>query len=126
MALELAVLFGTMLATMLVGAPIFLGMAAACAAYVVAFWPKVPAMVVVDSVVRLLPGVLGNELSKTFESFTGNLLEYPQYTRPAEYRGLKVPEVLLSGNYQKIADWRQKQAHKRTLKRRPDLLRKRK
>ncbi len=85
---------------------------------------ELPAMVLIDSVVRLLPGVLGNALSKTFESFTGNLLEYPQYTRPAEYRGLKVPEVLLSGDHQKIADWRQSQALRRTAKRRPDLLRK--
>jgi tRNA (guanine37-N1)-methyltransferase len=85
---------------------------------------ELPAMVLIDSVVRLLPGVLGNALSKTFESFTGNLLEYPHYTRPAEYRGLKVPEVLLSGDHQKIADWRQSQALKRTVKRRPDLLRK--
>ncbi len=85
---------------------------------------ELPAMVVIDSVVRLLPGVLGNDLSKTFESFTGNLLEYPHYTRPAVYRGLKVPEVLLSGDHQKIADWRQRQALKRTQKRRPDLLKK--
>ena len=85
---------------------------------------ELPAMVIVDSVVRLLPGVLGNALSKTFESFTGNLLEYPHYTRPAEYRGLKVPEVLLSGDHQKIADWRHRQALKRTVSRRPDLLRK--
>ncbi len=85
---------------------------------------ELPAMVIIDSVVRLLPGVLGNALSKTFESFTGNLLEYPHYTRPAEYRGLKVPEVLLSGDHQKIADWRHRQALKRTVKKRPDLLRK--
>ena len=85
---------------------------------------ELPAMVMIDSVVRLLPGVLGNALSKTFESFTDNLLEYPHYTRPAEYRGLKVPEVLLSGDHQKIADWRHRQALKRTVKRRPDLLRK--
>ena len=85
---------------------------------------ELPAMVMIDSVVRLLPGVLGNALSKTFESFTDNLLEYPHYTRPAEYRGLKVPEVLLSGDHQKIADWRHRQALKRTVKRRPDLLKK--
>jgi tRNA (guanine37-N1)-methyltransferase len=83
---------------------------------------ELPAMVLIDSVVRLVPGVLGNEGSKEFESFTGNLLEYPHYTRPAVYRGLKVPEVLMSGDHQKIADWRNKQAHKRTLERRPDLL----
>lgn len=85
---------------------------------------ELPAMVVIDTVVRLLPGVLGNEGSKAFESFTGNLLEYPQYTRPAVYRGLKVPEVLLSGDHKKIADWRHKQALLRTKKKRPDLLKK--
>ena len=83
---------------------------------------ELPAMVLVDSVVRLLPGVLGSADSKEFESFTGNLLEYPQYTRPAAYRGLEVPPVLLSGDHQRIAEWRQKQAHFRTSKRRPDLL----
>ena len=83
---------------------------------------EVPAMVVVDTVVRLLPGVLGSEESKTFESFSGNLLEYPQYTRPANYRGMGVPEVLLSGDHKRIEEWRQHQAHQRTLKRRPDLL----
>ncbi len=85
---------------------------------------ELPAMVIVDAVTRLLPGVLGCEESKVFESFAGNLLEYPQYTRPAVYRGLKVPEVLLSGDHQKIAKWRQEQAYARTKKRRPDLLRK--
>ncbi len=85
---------------------------------------ELPAMVVIDAVTRLLPGTLGSAESKVFESFTGNLLEYPQYTRPAVYRGLKVPEVLLSGDHQKIADWRQKQAVKRTQERRPDLLKK--
>ena len=83
---------------------------------------EVPAMAVMDSVIRLLPGVLGNEDSAGFESFTHNLLEYPHYTRPNEYRGLKVPKVLLSGDHQKIAQWRQEQAVKRTRKRRPDLL----
>lgn len=85
---------------------------------------ELPAMVVIDTVTRLLPGVLGSEESKVFESFTGNLLEYPQYTRPAVYRGLKVPQVLLSGDHQKIAEWRQEQAVKRTKARRPDLLKK--
>lgn len=85
---------------------------------------ELPAMVVIDSVVRLLPGVLGNAGSKEFESFTGNLLEYPQYTRPAVYRDLKVPEVLLSGDHKRIAEWRQKQALLRTRKKRPDLLKK--
>ncbi len=83
---------------------------------------ELPAMVVTDSVVRLLPGVLGSEDSKEFESFTTNLLEYPQYTRPASYRGLEVPAVLLSGDHRRIAEWRQKQAYLRTSKRRPDLL----
>ena len=86
---------------------------------------ELPAMVLVDSVVRLLPGVLGSADSKEFESFTGNLLEYPQYTRPAVYRGLEVPAVLLSGDHQRIAQWRLKQATQRTLKRRPDLLNRR-
>ncbi len=85
---------------------------------------ELPAMVVADSVVRLLPGVLGNADSKEFESFAGNLLEYPHYTRPAVYRGLKVPEVLLSGDHKRIAEWRQKQALLRTKKKRPDLLKK--
>ena len=87
---------------------------------------ELPAMVVTDAVVRLLPGVLGCAQSKEFESFTGNLLEYPQYTRPARYRGLDVPAVLLSGDHRRIAQWRRKQAHQRTLKRRPDLLRRKK
>ena len=82
---------------------------------------ELPAMVVVDSVVRLLKGVLGGEESKEFETFSQNLLEYPQYTRPAVYRGLKVPKVLLSGDHQAIERWRRKEAIKRTLKRRPDL-----
>ncbi len=85
---------------------------------------ETPAMVVMDTVIRLLPGVLGCADSKEFESFTLNLLEYPQYTRPAVYRGLKVPDVLLSGDHKKIADWQQKQALLRTKKRRPDLLKK--
>jgi tRNA (guanine37-N1)-methyltransferase len=83
---------------------------------------ELPAMVVADAVIRLLPGVLGSEESKTFESFSGNLLEYPQYTRPALYRRMGVPEVLLSGDHKRIEEWRQQEAHKRTLKRRPDLL----
>lgn len=85
---------------------------------------ELPAMVLMDTVVRLLPGVLGCADSKEFESFTLNLLEYPQYTRPAVYRGLKVPDVLLSGDHKKIADWQQKQSLLRTKKRRPDLLKK--
>jgi tRNA (guanine37-N1)-methyltransferase len=81
-----------------------------------------PAMVVVDAVTRLLPGVLGDDESSSEESFSGGLLEYPQYTRPAEFRGMKVPEVLLSGNHAEIAKWRAGQAKLRTKERRPDLL----
>jgi tRNA (guanine37-N1)-methyltransferase len=81
-----------------------------------------PAMVVVDAVTRLLPGVLGDDESSSDESFSGGLLEYPQYTRPAEFRGMKVPEVLLSGNHAEIAKWRSEQAKLRTEQRRPDLL----
>jgi tRNA (guanine37-N1)-methyltransferase len=85
---------------------------------------ELAAMVLVDSVVRLLPGVLGDKNSLNFESFEGNLLEHPHYTRPANFRNLVVPEVLLSGDHQKIADWRKKQALKRTKQRRPDLFKK--
>ena len=81
-----------------------------------------PAMVVIDAVTRLLPGVLGDDESSTDESFSHDLLEYPQYTRPAEFRGMKVPEVLLSGNHAEIAKWRTEQARRRTEERRPDLL----
>jgi tRNA (guanine37-N1)-methyltransferase len=84
---------------------------------------EVPAMVVVDCVVRLIPGVLGDAQSAQEESFTGGLLDYPQYTRPAEFRGMKVPEVLLSGNHQRIRKWRKQRALERTKKVRPDLLR---
>ena len=80
-----------------------------------------PAMVLIDAVARLLPGVLGDESSSVDESFSQGLLEYPQYTRPAEYRGMKVPEVLLSGNHAEIARWRVEQARQRTMERRPDL-----
>jgi tRNA (guanine37-N1)-methyltransferase len=83
---------------------------------------ELPAMVLVDCLVRLIPGVLGDKNSLNFESFEGNLLEYPQYTRPANYLGMKVPEILLSGDHQKIAEWRRKQATKRTEEKRPDLL----
>ena len=85
---------------------------------------ELAAMVLVDSVVRLLPGVLGDKNSLNFESFEGNLLEHPHYTRPANFRNLAVPEVLLSGDHKKIEAWRKKQALKRTQERRPDLLRK--
>ena len=81
-----------------------------------------PAMVIVDAVTRLLPGVLGDDESSADESFSHGLLEYPQYTRPAEFRGLKVPEVLLSGNHAEIARWRAEQARLRTQAQRPDLL----
>lgn len=81
-----------------------------------------PAMVVVDAVARLLPGVLGDDESSKDESFSHGTLEYPQYTRPAEFRGMKVPEVLLSGNHAEIVRWRKEQAQKLTHKRRPDLL----
>ena len=81
-----------------------------------------PAMVVIDAVTRLLPGVLGDDQSADEESFSRGLLEYPQYTRPAEFRGMKVPEVLLSGNHAEIAMWRVEQARERTKARRPDLL----
>ena len=81
-----------------------------------------PAMVIVDAVTRLLPGVLGDDDSSREESFSGELLEYPHYTRPAEFRGMKVPDVLLSGNHAEIAKWRAEQALSRTKERRPDLL----
>jgi tRNA (guanine37-N1)-methyltransferase len=81
-----------------------------------------PAMVLIDTVTRLLPGVLGDDESSQEESFSENLLEYPHYTRPAEFRGMKVPEVLLSGNHAEIAKWRAEQAQLRTKERRPDLL----
>src|SRR5256885_16096542 len=83
---------------------------------------SLPAMVIVDAVTRLLPGVLGDDESSHEESFSRGLLEYPQYTRPAEFRGMKVPEVLLSGNHVEIARWRAEQARLRTKERRPDLL----
>jgi tRNA (guanine37-N1)-methyltransferase len=83
---------------------------------------ELPAMVVVDAVARLQPGVLGDELSAADETFTEGLLEYPQYTRPAEYRGLKVPEVLRSGDHARIAAWRREQSVRRTARFRPDLL----
>ncbi|MEC0369317.1 tRNA (guanosine(37)-N1)-methyltransferase TrmD [Paenibacillus chibensis] len=85
---------------------------------------ELPAMVVIDSVVRLLPGVLGNETSAVTDSFSTGLLEYPHYTRPAEFRGWKVPDILLSGHHANIELWRREQALKRTLQRRPDLLEK--
>ena len=82
----------------------------------------IAAVVFVDEIVRLLPGVLGHEQSAADDSFSGGLLEGPQYTRPAEFRGWKVPDVLLSGNHAAIAAWRKEQALERTRRERPDLL----
>jgi len=82
----------------------------------------IAAVVLVDAIVRLLPGVLGHEKSAADDSFTSGSLEAPQYTRPAEFRGWKVPDVLLSGNHGEIAVWRKEQARKRTGENRPDLL----
>jgi tRNA (guanine37-N1)-methyltransferase len=81
-----------------------------------------PVMVIVDAVTRLIPGALGDDESSRDESFSQGLLEYPQYTRPAVFRGLGVPEVLLSGNHAEIARWRAEQSRQRTQERRPDLL----
>jgi tRNA (guanine37-N1)-methyltransferase len=83
---------------------------------------EIPAIVVADAVLRLVPGVLGSEESPLEDSHAGGLLEYPQYTRPPEFRGWEVPEVLLSGNHARIAKWRREQIIKRTLERRPELL----
>ena len=83
---------------------------------------EIAAKVVVDAVVRLLPGVLGSEASAIDDSHATGLLEYPQYTRPAVYRGWSVPQVLLSGDHAQIAQWRREQAIQRTLERRPELL----
>jgi tRNA (guanine37-N1)-methyltransferase len=83
---------------------------------------ELPAMVVVDSVARLIPGVLGGEASAKDESFSDGLLEYPHYTRPVEFRGMMVPEVLQNGHHAEIAKWRSEQARAKTAKNRPDLL----
>ena len=83
---------------------------------------ELAAMVMVDATVRFVPGVLGNMSSPMGDSFSNGLLEYPQYTRPADFRGMKVPEVLTSGNHEKIREWRMRESFKRTLERRPDLL----
>jgi len=85
---------------------------------------ELPAMVVIDAVARLIPGVLGSAESARDESHAGGLLEYPQYTRPADFRGWAVPEILLSGNHAQIARWRREQTVQRTRQRRPDLLEK--
>lgn len=83
---------------------------------------EIPAMVLVDAIVRLLPGALGSEESVTTDSLATGLLQYPLYTRPADFRGWKVPDILLSGNHGEIASWRRQQSLLRTLVRRPDLL----
>ena len=80
------------------------------------------AMIVADAVIRLLPGALGHEMSAETESFSDGLLEYPQYTRPEVFRGMEVPEVLLSGNHEKIETWRKEKSLSLTRKKRPDLL----
>jgi tRNA (guanine37-N1)-methyltransferase len=86
---------------------------------------ELAAMVVIEAVTRLVPGVLGNPASLEEESFAEGLLEYPHYTRPEEFRGMRVPEMLLSGDHQKIRDWRKAEALRRTARRRPDLLKRR-
>ncbi|RAM11257.1 tRNA (guanosine(37)-N1)-methyltransferase TrmD, partial [Listeria ivanovii] len=83
---------------------------------------EIGAMIVMDSVIRLLPGVLGNKDSAVTDSFSTGLLEHPHYTRPADFRGMKVPDILLSGNHAWIEEWRDKESLKRTYERRPDLL----
>ena len=83
---------------------------------------ELPAMVMIDCISRLVPGVLNNEVSAEFESFHENLLEYPQYTRPEEFMGMRVPDILLSGHHANIEKWRHEQSVKRTQARRPDLL----
>ena len=83
---------------------------------------ELAAMVMIDATARFVPGVLGNMASPMGDSFSNGLLEYPQYTRPADFRGMKVPEVLTSGNHQKIREWRMRESLRRTLERRPDLL----
>lgn len=83
---------------------------------------ELPALVVVDAVVRLVPGVVGDDQSVAADSFADGLLDYPHYTRPAEFRGMKVPDVLLSGHHAEIQRWRQEQQLRRTEQRRPDLL----
>ena len=85
---------------------------------------ELPAMVMVDAISRMVPGVLTNEDSGSTESFEGNLLEYPQYSRPEEWNGKKVPPILLSGDHKKVDEWRREQAILRTKERRPDLLKK--
>ena len=83
---------------------------------------ELPAMMMIDCISRLVPGVLNNDVSAEFESFHDNLLEYPQYSRPEEFMGKKVPEILLSGHHANIEKWRREQSIIRTLERRPELL----
>lgn len=83
---------------------------------------ELPAMVMIDSIARLVDGVLNNDESAKYESFANNLLEYPQYTRPEEFMGMKVPAVLLSGDHKKVEQWREEESIKRTMQRRPDLM----
>ena len=83
---------------------------------------ELPAMILIDALIRQLPGALGHSESAVQDSFSDGVLDHPHYTRPEEYKGQKVPDVLLSGNHQKIAEWRQEQSLRRTLNRRPELL----
>lgn len=83
---------------------------------------ELPSMVMIDAISRLVPGVLNNNVSAEFETFNDNLLEYPQYTRPEEFMGEKVPSILLSGNHPKVDQWRREQSILRTIERRPDLM----
>ena len=83
---------------------------------------ELPAMVIIDSITRLIPGVLKNDQATEIESFTKQLLEYPQYTQPADFKGWKVPEVLLSGDHKKIAQWQKEKEIEVTKKKRPDLI----
>jgi len=85
---------------------------------------ELPSMLLMDSIIRLLPGVLGDEDSINFESFTDDLLEYPHYTRPPDYKGMKVPDILLSGDHKAIEKWKSEQSIERTKRTRPDLLKK--
>ena len=85
---------------------------------------ELPAMIMIDAISRLIPGVLHNDSSTEFESFEQNLLEYPQYSRPEEWHGMKVPEVLLSGHHENVEKWRHEQSVRRTLANRPDLFEK--
>ena len=83
---------------------------------------ELPALVIIDAVVRLIPGVLGDEFATSKDSHSAGLLEHPHYTRPAEYRGWRVPEVLRSGDHERVSQWRQTESLRRTFQRRPDLL----